>query len=265
MSETEAHAKINLAHVVGPLRADGKHEVTTVLQQIELSDRVFLEPGRGLEVSGFPEDTLARSALAALADAAGTAPQWSVRIEKRIPVASGLGGGSSDAAAALRLANETLSEPLPRERLHEIAARVGADVPFFLNEGPQLGSGDGSELEPVELPGGYFILLVLPAGAEKQSTAAVYEAFEGAEGFDERRVALHGALAAGNLAGLPANDLASSPLVEELRELGAWRADVTGAGPVVYGLFGAEEEAAAARRQFASRGQTWLTAPRWYG
>ena len=265
MSEAQAHAKLNLALVVGSRGHDRKHEVATVLQQIELSDEISLATGTDLEISGFPEDTLVRDALLALAAAAGVAPQWSVRIEKRIPVASGLGGGSSDAAAALRLANETLPDPLADERLHEIAARIGADVPFFLKQGPQLGTGDGSELEPVDLPADYAVLLVLPAETEKASTAAVYEAFDGAEGFDERHAALRDALEARDLAALPPNDLASSPLSDELRELGAFRADVTGAGPAVYGLFAAKEQAEAARRALAPRGRTWITAPRWYG
>jgi 4-diphosphocytidyl-2-C-methyl-D-erythritol kinase len=265
LSEAQAHAKINLAHVVGPLRPDRKHEVATVLQQIGLADGISLATSAALEISGFPEDTLVRDALLALAGAAEAKPAWSVRIEKRIPVAAGLGGGSSDAATALRLANEALTDPLPHEQLHEIAARIGADVPFFLTEDPQLGTGDGSELEPVDLPGDYMVLLVLPAEAEKQSTAAVYEAFDGAEGFAQRQAALREALAARDLAALPPNDLASSPLADELRELGAFRADVTGAGPAVYGLFAAKEQVEAARRAFAPPARTWLTAPHWYG
>jgi 4-diphosphocytidyl-2-C-methyl-D-erythritol kinase len=265
MSDVRATAKINLALVVGARRADGKHEVATVLQRIDLADGISLARGSGLEIAGFPDDTLVRDALLALADAAGVEPRWTVAIEKRIPVASGLGGGSSDAAAALRLANELLPAPLAKERLHEIAAGIGADVPFFLTEGPQLGTGDGSELEPLELPDDYRIVLILPTEAAKPSTAAVYEAFDGADRFAERQAALREALASGDLAALPANDLASSPLADELRELGAFRADVSGAGPAVYGLFAGRKEAEAAHRALSSRGRTWLTATAWYG
>ena len=265
MSHARATAKINLALVVGPLRADGKHEVATVLQRIDLADGISLAAGSTLEIAGFPEDTLVRDALLALADAAAVEPHWTVEIEKRIPVGSGLGGGSSDAATALRLANELLPEPLAIERLHEIAAGIGADVPFFLTEGPQLGTGDGTDLEPLELPDDFRILVLLPAEAKKPSTAAVYEAFDGADGFAERQAVLREALASGDLAALPANDLASSPLAKELIELGAFRADVSGAGPAVYGLFAGRTEAEAARRALSSRGRTWLTAPAWYG
>jgi 4-diphosphocytidyl-2-C-methyl-D-erythritol kinase len=264
-----ATAKINLALVVGPRRADGKHEVATVLQRIDLADRIALATGSHLEIRGFAEDTLVRDALMALAIAAEVEPTWSVRIDKRIPVAAGLGGGSSDASTALRLANETLTDPLPAERLHELAAGIGADVPFFLAQGPQLGSGDGSLLAPLDLPQDYWVLLVLPTGARKPATAAVYEAFDGATGFEERQAALRAALdearRPSDLAALPPNDLATSPLADELRELGAFRADVTGAGPTVYGLFVRREPAEVARRSVAPRGDTWLTVPTWYG
>jgi 4-diphosphocytidyl-2-C-methyl-D-erythritol kinase len=252
-----AHAKINLALVVGPVRPDGKHEVATVLQRIDLADRITLEPADEVEIHGFPQDTLVREGLRALGVTAR------VHIEKRIPVGAGLGGGSSDAAAALRLANELLPEPLPAPRLHELAADLGADVPFFLAEGPQLGTGDGAELSPVALPSDYVIVLVLPAGQEKASTASVYEAFSGADGFAHRRAALYAALETGEVAALPPNDLVSSPFADDLLALGAFRADVSGAGPVVYGLFTEQERAEVARKALASRGQTWLTKPAW--
>ncbi len=193
MTSTVAPAKINLALVVGPRRRDGNHEVATVLQRVDLADSLMLEPAEHLHVSGFAGDTIVASALAELATTSGAAASWHVAIEKRIPVAAGLGGGSSDAAAALRLANETLADPLPPGRLRELAGRVGADVPFFLEPGPQLGTGDGTELTALSLPDAYRVLLLLPDGAEKESTAAVYEAFDqrgGESGFDARRIDL---------------------------------------------------------------------------
>jgi 4-diphosphocytidyl-2-C-methyl-D-erythritol kinase len=199
-------------------------------------------------------------------------PRWRATITKRIPVAAGLGGGSSDAATALRLANATLDEPLAPPRLHALAASLGADVPFFLGDGPQLGRGDGSELEPLDLPQDYFVVLALPHGARKQSTRAVYDRFDGrdgARGFEERRAWLEQALAAvrrpRDLAALPPNDLASSPLADELRAAGAFRADVSGAGPIVYGLFHHRPAAQAARRALRAHARTWLTVPAWYG
>ncbi|MGH3134149.1 MAG: 4-(cytidine 5'-diphospho)-2-C-methyl-D-erythritol kinase [Gaiellaceae bacterium] len=268
MSRTRAFAKVNLALVVGPLRSDGKHEVVTVLQAIELHDDVEVELAEELTVEGFDEDTLVRVALEALAGAASVPPAWRVQVEKRIPIAVGLGGGSSDAASALQLANELLAEPLVPEELHRLAARLGADVPFFLRRGSQLGSGDGAELVPIDLPTDFVLLLALPAGESKESTASVYRRFDernGPEGFDERRdallAALQGVTRPTDLARLPKNDLAASPLAGELEELGAFRADVSGAGPAVYGLFDAAEDAERAADALVGAEQTWVVRP----
>ncbi len=272
MRRAPATAKLNLALVVGPRRDDGRHEVSTVLQRLDLADRVAVEPGPELRVEGFPDDTLVRGALETLAAAAGAEPRWHVRIWKRIPVAAGLGGGSSDAATALRLANETIPSPLAPEKLHELAAGLGADVPFFLTSGPQLGEGSGAQLTQLELPQDYWVLLLLPHDSRKESTAAVYAAFDahdGDNGFAGRRAALEQGLAnvrrPRDLAALPPNDLASSPFAAELLELGAFRADVSGAGPVVYGLFHHREQAKSAERELRRHGRTWISVPAWYG
>jgi 4-diphosphocytidyl-2-C-methyl-D-erythritol kinase len=262
-----APAKINLALVVGPVRDDGKHELVTIYQRLDLGDRVAVEPAPTTTVDGFRDDTIVRRALEVLQAPHG----WRVRIEKNVPVAAGLGGGSSDAAAALRLANAQLEEPLPMDALRGVAARVGADVPFFLVDGPQIGTGDGTELEPLDLPQDFVVLLALPNGATKDSTRAVYERFderEGPLGFDERVRALREALARvrrpRDLAALPPNDLASSPLADELRERGALRADVSGAGPAVYALYHRRDDARAAARALHGRVRTWMTLPTWY-
>jgi 4-diphosphocytidyl-2-C-methyl-D-erythritol kinase len=212
------------------------------------------------------------AALRELAQAAGLEPRWHVRIEKKIPVASGLGGGSSDAATALRLANETLPESLPSEALLRIAAGLGSDVAFFLVDGPQLGSGDGSELEPVDIPQDFWVVVLLPRDAAKTSTADVYAAFDTRKdvvGFAERRQALLDGLARverpRDLAGLPPNDLASSLLVEAIRATGAFRADASGAGPALYGLYHQRRDATAAGRTLRPLGRIWVAAPAWYG
>lgn len=272
MNRAPAAAKINLALVVGPLRDDGKHEVLTVLQRIDLVDRIELEDASELRIEGFPDDTLVRTALEELARRAGVDRRWRVRIEKAIPVAAGLGGGSSDAATALRLANDTLEEPLPLDELLRVAAGIGADVPFFLSDGPQLGRGDGSDLEPLDLPQDFWVLVLLPRGAVKASTRDVYATFDarhGAAGFAERRQFLLDRLGEverpRDLARLPPNDLVSSPLAEVVRAAGAFRADVSGAGPALYGLFHHRKDAEAARRTLRRHGRTWLAAPAWYG
>jgi 4-diphosphocytidyl-2-C-methyl-D-erythritol kinase len=266
MTELLAPAKLNLALVVGPKRPDGKHEVATVLQRLALADTVRLEPTEALEVRGFPDDTLVRRALEQAAAHAGAEPRWRATIEKQIPAASGLGGGSSDAAAALRLANQALGNALSSDQLHGIAAELGADVPFFLTTGPQLGEGDGTELTPLDLPQDYWVVLVMPGAERKQSTAAVYDAFDarnGARGFEQRRAELTKALVLGDLAALPPNDLTRSPLARELLDQGAFRADVTGAGSAVYGLFAEETQAVTASAALANHGETWVTTSGW--
>jgi 4-diphosphocytidyl-2-C-methyl-D-erythritol kinase len=263
-----APAKINLALIVGPRRADGKHELATIYQRVDLCDRVTVEPAASTSVEGFASDTIVRAALASLDAPHG----WRVRLRKRIPVAAGLGGGSTDAATALRLANAQLTEPFSRERLHALAAETGSDVPFFLYDGPQLGTGDGTILEPLELPQDFAVLLLLPNGEAKQSTSQVYADFDargGVEGWGSRLGTLRATLAVlrrpRDLAALPPNDLASSPWSGELLERGAFRADVSGAGPTVYGLFHQRADARRAARALKRVGQVWITVPAWYG
>jgi 4-diphosphocytidyl-2-C-methyl-D-erythritol kinase len=263
-----APGKINLALVVGSRRANGRHELVTVYQRVALSDHLTIAAAPAVRVDGFPEDTLVRRALESVADGNGS---FAARIRKRIPVAAGLGGGSSDAATALRLANALRETPLTDADLYACARELGADVPYFLADGPQLGIGDGSELEPVELPQDYWILVVLPKGARKSSTRDVYAAFDahsGERGFEERSAGLLDALRAvrrpRDLAAFPPNDLGSSPVAEELVRLGAFRADVTGAGPAVYGLFLHGEHARVAQKRMSPKGRTWLTTPAWY-
>ncbi|CAN5202019.1 4-(cytidine 5'-diphospho)-2-C-methyl-D-erythritol kinase [soil metagenome] len=274
MTRIVVPAKINLARVVGEARPDGFHDVATVMQRIDLHDRLSLEPGEALSVRGFSDDTLVSRALERLALAAGVEPCWRIRIEKRIPVAAGLGGGSADAAAALVLANQTLTEPLVAGTLANLAAGVGSDVPFFLQPGPKLAEGAGERLQRLDLPQDYWLVVAMPLRAPKQSTAAVYQRFDdlgGGPGFEARRLALLDALEScrrpRDFAAFPPNDLAPAAgggdIAEELRAAGAFRADVSGAGPAVYGVFSHRAQARAAARGIARRARSWLTVPVW--
>ena len=269
-----AAAKLNLALVVGPRRSDGYHDVATVIQRIDICDLIQIRRAAALEVEGFEGDTLVRDALECLAGEVGVEPRWRLRIEKRIPVAAGLGGGSADAAAALVLANRMLPAPLGAERLHALAAALGSDVPFFLEPGPKLAEGRGEQLATLQLPQDYWTVVAIERGARKRSTADVYARFDelgGATGFDERRRALLEAVAgcrrAADLASLPRNDLAvaagDSRLPDLLRSAGAFRADVSGAGPASYGLFLTRREAVAATRRLPPGARSWIAAPVW--
>jgi 4-diphosphocytidyl-2-C-methyl-D-erythritol kinase len=273
VNRAPAPAKINLALVVGSRREDGLHDVATVLQRIDLCDTLTVEPAGDLVVEGYRKDTLVRSALAKLAAATGGGP-WRVQLQKRIPLTAGLGGGSADAATALLLANGTLPEPLQYDRLAELGAEVGADVPFFLTPGPKLAEGAGERLRPLALPQDYWVLIALPRLARKRSTAEVYGRFDELgrdNGFDERRTALDEALERArrprDFARFPPNDLAVAAgrpaLVDELLSRGAFRADVSGAGPAVYALFHHRADAVSASRRLRTRARTWVVAPVW--
>jgi 4-diphosphocytidyl-2-C-methyl-D-erythritol kinase len=267
-------AKINLALVVGSRREDGLHEVATVLQRVDLCDTIELGEGASLQIEGFGADTLVRRALERLGEEAEVEPRWRVRIGKRIPLAAGLGGASADAAGALQLANATLPRPLGPGRLAELAATLGADVPFFLTPGPKLAEGAGERLIPLELPQDYWVVIAIGRAASKRATGDVYRRFDeldGAPGFDERRATLLAALERcrrpRDFASFPANDLAQaagrSALPDQLRSLGAFRADVTGAGPAAYGLFHHRDRARRAARALGPGARAWVSAPVW--
>lgn len=274
MKRIPAAAKINLALLVGATREDGLHEIVTVMQRIDLCDAVEVGPAERLMVDGFRKDTIVRTTLERLASAAGVEPRWRAKIRKRIPLAAGLGGGSADAAAALTLANPLLDEPLSADRLAELAAGIGADVPFFLEPGPKLAEGAGERLTALELPQDFWVVLALSRRARKTSTADVYARFDASDraaDFEGRCAALSDALASvrrpRDFAALPPNDLAVAAgrprILDELLDNGAFRADVSGAGPAVYGLFHHLADAKRAARGQRVHARTWVVAPVW--
>jgi len=260
-----APAKVNLGLFLGPTRAsDGRHELATVMQSISLADELTLEaaPSAGQQdevlcpgVPGAPRENLAAVALRAFRASTGwQAPPLRLRIVKRIPVAAGLGGGSADAAAALRLARR--ASGLGDERLlRELAAQLGADVPAQISPGRWLAGGAGEELTELPPASSTFTVLVLALNAQL-STAAVYAQADRlalgrtAQELEQRRRELGAAFAHGaslpDAAELLHNDLQRAavslcpPVAEalaQLREAGAELALVSGSGPTVLGLF----------------------------
>jgi 4-diphosphocytidyl-2-C-methyl-D-erythritol kinase len=178
--QAQAHAKVNLHLEVLRKREDGYHEVETILQTIELCDGLTLRPTKGAihvrcSHPDVPEDrtNLCHLAAVALRRHLGIGAGVEIRIEKRIPVAAGLGGGSSDAAATLLALLRLWEREIEDEELHRLAAGLGADVPFFLRGGTQLGRGIGDDLTPLHASGGGYYLLLTPD--LKLSTARVYE------------------------------------------------------------------------------------------
>jgi 4-diphosphocytidyl-2-C-methyl-D-erythritol kinase len=260
-----APAKVNLGLFVGPVRAsDGRHELVSVMQSISLADELTLEPApAGSErdevfcpdVPGGAQENLAGAALRAFRASTGwQAPPLRLSIVKRIPLAAGLGGGSADAAAALRLARH--ASGLGDERLlRTLARKLGADVPAQISPGRWLASGAGEQLQALPPGRSRFGLLVLPL-AVQLSTAAVYaEADRLAlartpHALEERRLELRAAFELG--APLPAaaellhNDLQRAAVslcpriadaLAQARAAGAEPALVSGSGPTVLGLF----------------------------
>jgi 4-diphosphocytidyl-2-C-methyl-D-erythritol kinase len=262
-----APAKINLGLFLGPTRpGDGKHELVTVMQSISLADELTLEwtPVGATrdeivcpEVPGSPAENLATAALRAFRAATGwDGPPLRLSIVKRIPVAAGLGGGSADAAAALRLARHASGLGGDDELLRELGAALGADVPAQIAPGRWLAAGAGERLEALPDPNpASFGLLVVPAAAELSTTEVYGEADRlglgrSPEALESARSALRRALelsapipAAGELL---ENDLERAAIslcpeiaatLEQVREAGADLALVSGSGPTVVGLF----------------------------
>jgi len=172
-----AAAKINLTLEVLGRRTDGYHEIVTVMQTVDLSDRLVVEDADVLELrttaSDVPTDgtNLALRAAAALRDGAGVSRGARITLEKRIPVAAGLGGGSADAAAVLVGLNRLWGLRWSSARLAEVAVTLGMDVPFFLHGGAALGSGRGERLEPLAT---CALALVLVNPRVAASTVEIY-------------------------------------------------------------------------------------------
>jgi 4-diphosphocytidyl-2-C-methyl-D-erythritol kinase len=176
-------AKVNLQLSVGPLRSDGYHELATLFQAVSIFDEVTArsrpDTGIALTISGegatdLPVDdgNLAYLAAAALADFIGMDPAVDLHIHKAIPIAGGMAGGSADAAATLVACDALWRLGLPRDVLSDVAADLGADVPFLLHGGNAIGTGRGDAIMPVLSRGTFHWVFALADGG--LSTPAVY-------------------------------------------------------------------------------------------
>jgi 4-diphosphocytidyl-2-C-methyl-D-erythritol kinase len=257
-----APAKLNLCLYLGHRRDDGLHELRSLFCPITLSDRIVVSDAERDEVVCPQVDgpNVAEAALAALRDRGWRANPLRVEIEKRIPVAAGLGGGSADAAAVLRLAREDIGD------LDRLAAVLGADVPSQLDPAFALVGGAGEVVEPLAAPAHFGIVLI--PDDEGLSTAEVYAEADrlglGREQAELEEIAAELLRAARGGASplayreLLVNDLARAAVslrpritgaLEALRDAGAEVALVTGSGPTAFGLFAdvAAADAAVAR------------------
>jgi 4-diphosphocytidyl-2-C-methyl-D-erythritol kinase len=269
-----AFAKINLSLRVSAARPDGFHDVRTILQAIGLFDRVKCEARRGVfqircNMPGVPTDrtNLVWRGAQSLWQAAGRDGEVRdtvVTLQKNIPMQAGLGGGSSNAAAALLALRRLWKLRVPDERIHAIAAQLGSDVPFFLVGGTGLGLGRGEEVYPLEnLPRYWAVLIVPPFGV------ATKDAYGW---FDERgwtsSVSYLPETWLGRMTPL-VNDLeapvaARHPVITQLKqrftERGALMAAMSGSGSTVFGMFKTADQARRAARAFTKDGANVLTA-----
>lgn len=267
-----APGKVNLSLFVGPLRHDGRHELVSVMQSVSLADRVVMRAAPGMRndqlvCEGVEGNNLALDALTAFRAATGwDGPPQRIEIDKRVPIAAGMGGGSADAAAVLRLTSK-LAGVDDAALLRQIAFELGADVPSQLAPGRALVTGAGEHVEPLSdaPPLG---VLVLPSRAQLATGAVFAEAdrlglARSRADLDERLATVRAALAVGPALPreLVVNDLEPAALslepsiedaLDAARGTGADVALVSGSGPTVVGLFGGLNGSARAENAAAS-------------
>jgi 4-diphosphocytidyl-2-C-methyl-D-erythritol kinase len=260
-----APAKVNLCLLVGPTRPDGRHELLSIMQSITLYDEIETSDAERDEIlcPGVEGPNLAAQALSAFRAATGwDGPGQRIEIRKRIPVAAGLGGGSADAAAVLRLAARR-SGLGDASLAFELAAALGSDVPGLLVPGRVLARGAGERIEPLPDPDPFGVL-VLPSAA-RLSTAAVYAQADRLGGL--RSVADLEQIEP--LAAVGVNDLEPAartlepsiePALVAARGAGARHAMVCGSGPTVIGLFDDPAGAVRAASTLAAAGVEALAA-----
>ena len=265
---TRAPGKVNVCLFVGGMRTDGRHQLVTLFESVSLADELEVITGTAHEdqVVCRPEvrgPNLVSRALAGLRARGWDAPPVTVVIDKRVPIAGGMGGGSADAAAMLRVAARLA--PVSAHAIDELAAELGADVPSQLEPGLAIGTGAGELVEPARALAPHGFVLV-PASVQLPSATVYARAdrlgtIRDAAGLAELYERLNAALAAGEQlpGGLLVNDLEPAalslcPAIEQsiaaALKTGADHAFVCGSGPTVAGLYwgadGARRAAAAA-------------------
>ena len=266
----QAPAKINLVLRVLGKRPDGYHEIESIMQMVSLYDTLsFEEGGRGIVLKtdhpDLPtgEENLIVRAARLVCDETGRRPKLRIGLVKRIPIAAGLGGGSSDAAAALAGLNRLWGEPIPPKRLVMLAETLGMDVPFFLNGPTALATGRGECLERLPSPSPPLSVLLVNPGI-KVSTALAYGALKLGLTTENKHISIRRFSIATfvEARAVLENDLEqvtlkAHPEIREIKESllneGALGALMSGSGSTVFGLFPDPESATSAERAFAAK------------
>lgn len=273
MIEIPARAKINLGLEVIGRRSDGYHEVATILQEVDLADRLIFRPADDLHLevdqpSLAGEANLVLRAARLLRETTGCAFGAAIHLEKRIPIAAGLGGGSSDAAATLRALNQLWQTALSDSDLERLAADLGSDVAFFIRGGTALATGRGEILETLPSPRLWAVLVLQPVGLSDK-TRRLYQALRPEDWSSGAEVrALAARLRAGR--SLPEGSLpnafrrAAAVLAPGVADAGAaiqaagGGATLCGAGPTVLSLYRAKGAADAGADFLRAHGFTAL-------
>lgn len=269
----QAPAKVNYRLDVISRRSDGYHELRMIMQRVNLCDQVSIQlldtPGISVTCGkdGVPdgEGNIAWKAAKSLLELAGARCGVSIAIEKNIPVAAGLGGGSSDCAAVLLGLNDLLGLGLSCERLMEIGVTLGADVPFFVFQQTALAEGIGERLTALTGVPSAWVVLVNPN--VPVSTAWVYKKLQLTQ--RDRLATIPDSFKdVAALCAVLSNDLESVtipafPVIEEIKQKlvthGAHCSLMSGSGPTVFGLFSDEQAARSAGEQLRSN-QGWFVA-----
>lgn len=266
MLKGNAYAKINLTLDVTGVLKNGYHSISSVMQTISLYDEIWVEKNQAGEIKLFSEggtfaedmpldesNTCRKAAVEFLRHIRAT-EGVDIHVRKNIPSQAGLGGGSSDAAAVLRLLNRLYEADLSYDELRKLAAKVGADVPFLITGGCALCEGVGEAITPVETGLTDYVLLAKPDFGI--STPEAYKLF------DKKKLpfgtSTETVVNSDSFAGLLSNDLekaVANPKIEEIRQklisLGASDSLMTGSGSCVYGLFEDKKAAEAAAKELS--------------
>ena len=265
-------AKINLRLEILRKREDGYHELRTIFQKINLYDRLHFSLKREREISikvdhpGLPtgRKNLVYQAAQSILKKSGYQGGVEIKIQKRIPLGAGLGGGSSNAATALKALNRLLRGGFSDRELMTLGLAIGADVPFFFLEGSAIGTGIGEKLKKIDLPALWYILIY--PGFEVSTRWAYQNFVLTKKRFHFKFQKLFNAPE--NISNILLNDLEEVvsreyPQIDLMKNIlsscGALGVLMTGSGPTVFGTFPRKEEASKAYRKVKDRaaGEGW--------
>lgn len=276
-----APAKINLYFGVIGTRSDGYHEVETVLQTVDLCDKIAIEVGEaeentvsvecgGLENVSERENIAYKAAMGFINAAKLENTSVKIRIDKKIPDGAGLGGGSSDAASVLIALNKLCGDMFPIEVMLCIGAEIGADVPFCIKKGTACATGFGEEITSCVPMPDCRILIAVPKG-EKVSTAEAYSRFDekGYPSTFKKAVTSLETCDFYEIKKYMKNDFektldknsSSLKIKKTLLSLGAIAAQMSGSGPAVFGIFASQSEAKLAAEKLELTANTYICAP----